>query len=146
MVKRDFQVKIMLQVLLFLGGAGTGIGAWYGRTYLFEPELVAPQVESVQVTTYLHRQNRSGVAVVDVELDRVGGCGVRVVDEIGGILVEKGSPGVVANSWRFVLCNPHNLPDVKKWGPGRLPWWFEELIITTSDSHGTERQEVLRQD
>ena len=126
---RNLQVQVLLNVLLFLGGAGAAVGGWAGYTYLFEPLDAPPEVVKAAVTVNTRKAKESDDVILSADLDRVGRCSFEVFYKGGGSVLVGPSP-TVASSFQVVASRPGS----GSWydlAPGFLPAWIERIVVRT---------------
>jgi len=68
----DWRVKLFLQLLLFLGGAGAGIGFWSGYTYVLEPTLEPPDILKTTYKSTFWDSEKWPILNVDVYTNGIG--------------------------------------------------------------------------
>ena len=120
-----WKVNLLLQVLLFFGGAGAGIGAWEGKTWLFEPTMQAPEILSVVPFRLWDRGKEVPILRVEAITDGVGKGVLRVIwkRSDGSIKQEDLVGRGLASHWVFDLRRDKTLEYV----PSGLPPWILKM-------------------
>ena len=126
---RATQVQLLIQVLLFLGGAGTAVGGWAGYTYLFEPLDGPPAVNRAAVSVNTRRAKDSFDVILNADLDRVGRCSFEIFHKGGGSTLLGPTP-TVASSFQAVASKP-NCGSWYDLADGILPNWIDRIVVRT---------------
>ncbi len=128
-LSRSAQVQLLINVLLYLGGAGSAVGGWVGYTYLFEPLDAAPVVTNGAITVNTRKAKDSDDVILGVDLDRVGRCSFEIFYKAGGSVLMGPNP-TVASSFQVVASKPGS----GSWydlAPGFLPTWINRIVVRT---------------
>ena len=127
---RNLVVQVIINVLILLGVLTSGVGAWVGMTYVFEPLPGPPVIQDVKLWVPTWGGPWGGPSapafLVEVDLDRIGRLRVEVTRKDGTTEVLEGR--AVASEFRGVATDPAR----GSWyalAPGTLPAWVQRVIV-----------------